>query len=404
MRYPRITLTHLSGVLFAGAFALIVFHFFEPADYRQFGTKDLKSYWAATNLLAVGANPYRIQSLQAWWLASGNEGDISYVWNPPWTFLIFVPLAKLSLGTAAKYFLIFNILLVIPITILWCETLSYRSRSRTACLAAAFLFPPVWEVWEFGQISAVLLFAFIISFACWWSRRDFIAGCLAAILVAKCHLLLVFSIVPLWITIKERRFKFPIGGFCGLVMLSVLSELIFPGSMFTWLREQPNPIAFKSVTLVTAVREIEFALNGVFPDWPVIVIPVLGMLGLGSVLYFRRQEPLIDIIPFALALSLVVAPYGWMFDQVFLLPTFIDSVYRALNLKGSKRSSVILLILLGALCVIRAGARLYIQKQESYFWFAPAVMAVWLLAFALSQRRGLSANQEPLSGSDLASK
>ena len=90
-----------------------------------------------------------------------------------------------------------------------------------------------------------------------------------------------------------------------------------------------------------------------------------------------RQAPLLILV------SLATTPYGWMFDAVVALPALLSVA----------RTRVVLLPILIYLVINLLGLALNLMGLTAiwYLWFAPALLACYLLA----TRRGVSGDHIP---------
>jgi hypothetical protein len=151
----------------------------------------------------------------------------------------------------------------------------------------------------------------------------------------------------------------------GTAALAGLAELIAPGIWNQWVAafEKP-PVYFKTPTIGSLIQNLFGSQHG----WLVYTPAVMTLIIFGL---FRSKSIFIKILkdPVGItALSLATAPYGWIFDQVLLLPL----VFRLTSRKD-------LFLPLSVIFLNIQGFSPWMPAQHDYWWYPIALFALSIL-------------------------
>ena len=292
---------------------------------QQFFLDDFQEYWAASRLYLTGGNPYSPEQLMALERSIGWKHDIPVIlWNPPWT-LPFILLFGIPAYTIARLlWLIFNVALVI-----FCSDCLWRfyggvAKYRWLAWAIGATFVPTLWVLRMGQIGPLILFG-IVAFLYFEHRQQFfLAGTVTVLIAIKPHLLYLFwPALFLW-AISGRHWILLFGGFIAGLMATVIPLIFNPHLISQYLNLITNqpPFYWATSTLGTLLR----LFFGSEKNWLQFMPSVAGLLWFFPYwLKHRSAWAWKDQIPLLLLVSVATTSYGWIYDQVVLLPAIIQA-------------------------------------------------------------------------------
>lgn len=342
-----------------------------PSDLAAFCGHDFTQYYSAARLLLQHANPYDPVALLAQertvgWL----EIDPIMMWNPPWTFILVLPLLALPFGLAAWTWLALNIgLMLICGTALWC-IFAPGDRRYWLGMCAVVLYMPTLQALRLGQISPWLLVGITGFLVAVLARRDGLAGASLVLLLIKPHVGYLFLLAVAWWIVRERRWRVLLGASAALMASCAVVGLISPGIFMQYLRAAARPpLNLHSATLGNWLSSV----FGTERYWLRILPSVVGtILFVGWMIRFNRKWDWIRLAPGLLLASTISAVYGWSFDQVTLLPAVVVLFNTLRYLSNRQRVVMISLYLLTQLGMMLMHQH-YIDL-DYYYWY-PLVLA-----------------------------
>jgi hypothetical protein len=294
---------------------------------------DFAAYWAAGRLNLTGGDPYRPDALltpnpQA--ADVKGYGAVTPYWYPPWSLLLLMPFGLLDYPTARIVWLLLQLALVI-----FCADRLWRfydgppSQRGLAWVVALLLAPSIMLLGS-GQISGLILLGVVGFLYAQRRERWWLAGAVLPLIAVKPQLLYLFWIaLVIWVCDRRRWSVFVsaalvgVGATCFVLLfnhaliaqyLSVLTDY----SLDIWL----------TPTLGAILRQ----LFGWDNFWLQFVPPLVGAIW--CVFYYRRKRSTWDWgeqLPLLALVSCVSMAYGWLFDQVVLLPACVlvlAAIYR----------------------------------------------------------------------------
>lgn len=361
--------------------------------YGNVGSRDFIEYWAAFRALQSGSNPYDGMVLHAIEQGAGKPaGATLFMWNPPWTLLLFAPILAFPFPVAAMLWAGLNLVLVAAIGLLVCAAASRRGDANLIgpAIVASLLFYPVMETIALGQISIVLAFAVALFLRSAMRSDEWGAGLSLVLLTFKPHLFLIFGAWVLAWTLRERLWKVPVAGVLGLAALLLLTQLIWPGSISQWwesLGRVPRGPGAEATSnwltccLASSLRQLVFQASGRAPIWPLAVVPLAGLAVTFTYLAVARPRiNWLDAIHPALCLSVGLAPYGWPFDHAVLVLGQVLLVLRVNRSEVATAPRLAVLSTLAALLIIPVVLESPTFGLHLLAWFPWASLAVWTWA------------------------
>jgi len=306
--------------------AQVYFVFVSPPAWinppSRIGICDFQAYWAAFHVTLGGGNPYdseQVLALQKQVLTYPTEAQVFL--NPPWTLAILSPVLALPFAVARWLWLFLNVLFAVGAVLLWRK---YTDTARPAVswhIIGAFFFMPVLTNLWVGQLSLLILVSTLYAMLCLKNQRNILAGLALLPLTMKPHYLLVFLVIMAYWLLREKRWQTLLSASLGMIAILVLTYCLQANLFSMWLNMNFSPLVWKTPTLATLLRHLQFNYTGVVPSWPTIALPLIGVVS--TLLWLFRKPRNInwpELLPPALGLSLIVSPYAWPHDFSLLLP------------------------------------------------------------------------------------
>ena len=361
--------------------------------YGCTGSRDFIEYWSAYRVLRTGGNPYDGLVLHPIEQAAGKSaGETLFMWNPPWTVLLFAPVLEFPFPVAALLWIGCNLALVVAIGLLVRDASGHVGDANRIgpAVVASLLFYPVMETIALGQVSIVLAFAVALFLRSAVRCDEVGAGLSLVLMTIKPHLFLIFGVWFLAWTVRERLWRVPAAALLGLAALLLCTQLLWPGSIPDWwesLRRPPRGPGAEATSnwltcgLASSIRLLIFQGTGRAPLWPLVAIPLAGLLATFS--YLTRSRPEInwlEAIHPVLCLSVGLAPYGWPFDFAVLVPGQILLVSRVMRPGVAAVERWAVLGALAALLVIPAMLESPTFGLHLLAWFPWASLLIWTWA------------------------
>ena len=291
--------------------------------FRKPPVIDFLEYWSAARLEISGQNPY---SPSAMYALETKLGLVSpqplMMWNPPWVLPFLAPLALLQFNVARAVILFFGLVIIFfSVDWLW-RFYGGAPKRRWIAWGITFLFTPAMMALASGQVSPVVLLG-VVAFL-WLENRGM------HLAAGSCMLLIAFkpqSLYLLWVVLALcvlRRTRWPllVGALLALGTATTLAVAMNPVSFVQYWHawKGGSMLAFYAPPLGGLLRY----LFGWHKYWLQLTPAVPGLLWLLWWLRSRRELLWKRDLPLLLAVSVCTTPYGWLFDQVVLLPALIQ--------------------------------------------------------------------------------
>lgn len=290
------------------------------------GETDFLIYWSATHLLATRGNPFDLGSLRSLELETRperwqDERHTLAAWNPPWLFVLLLPLGLLPFDLAAHIWMICNICLIGAAAALTWQKLvgTIDRRSMVIPLALGLYFGPSLVTIEMGQISVLLLIGLVMTVHWLHAGRDKLAGVTLLLTTIKPQATyFVLLLIILW-AIHHRRWQVFGGMAAALILSAIVLWIIFPNWVSAYFRLVSSHAFFQYST--STLGGLAYAL------WGTNLLRFAGILLLPFTPFLLRMvdsRGWLTALNAALLVSVPLAPYGFTFDYLVLLPTVLQ--------------------------------------------------------------------------------
>jgi len=335
------------------------------------GARDFVVYWATGQQLVHHGNPYDVDAMMRIEIAAGLPGKygVLFMRNPPWALPLTLPLGLVGVRLGA---LLWSLLLL---ACLWVSVrMVWQMHGHPSKLLnfLGYSFAPALVCLIVGQTSLFALVGLVL-FLRLHGTRPFLAGMSLWLCALKPHLFLAFGVVLVaWVVVSG----------CYKVLLGATVALAASCGAAWWI----DPTAWADYARMMRTYGIQWEF---IPCWSVVLrlwtspqaiwlqylLPAVGCSW--AVFYFWKRRRTWDWLKdgsVLILVSILAAPYCWLFDQAVAIPALLHGAY----LTGSR----ILLALLAAASLLIEIEMVCGVKLPSalYLWTAPAWLVWYLLA------------------------
>jgi hypothetical protein len=313
-----------TGLWLAGVLLLLSVTFaVVPAKYHLAG--DLMVYRVAQTTYESGGNPYSQRDLRSAQLASvGIDAPPGPVWNPPIFFVTIGPL--LNIAPIVISVVLPTILLCAALGLCW---IGWRTADLNETFPGLLLVGtvacslPWWTNLLYGQWSMLHAALVALGIRSFIGRRDVAAGVLLSVVVLKPHPYWLLLLLVGAFAVRERRGNFMLSLVSAVSVLSLLAEVAFPAIHWLWVYRESWPARYLTATFPSFLRMIWKYFDGPPSSREYLGIVVTSLL-FGTALFsliVRRSgaRKIGDLLPLSLPVSVLFAPYGFVFDQGILI-------------------------------------------------------------------------------------
>lgn len=345
-----------------------------PLTNQIAGARDFVVYWATGQQLIHGANPYDRQAITAMEHAAGlpQAYPAGFMRNPPWALPLTLPLGPIGIRIGS---LIWSPLL------LGCLALSVRllwivyGRPGNPLHWLALSFAPALSCLIAGQTALFALLGLAL-FLSLHRTRPFLAGTALWLCMLKPHLFLPFGLVlAIWI-VTSRSYKVLAGAATALAASCALVWWVDPlaWSQYAQMMRESG-IQKEFIPCLAIVLRLWTSPQAMWIQYVPATVACVW-----AVAYFWPRRHTWDWTTHGGVLTMVsifMAPYCWLFDQVMAIPALMLAAYRT-------RSRVLLVLLAAASVAMEitwgCGVKL---ASPLNLWTAPVWLA-WYLAARLT--------------------
>ena len=321
-RWVRIAFLAILVVLAVVVLAIIISRF-GLDEMAAIWSNDFMVYWGAARILITGGNPYDSVTMSKLQTAlSPIEQPTLMMWNPPWVIALILPYALLPFEVAEWVWLVVNVMLAIICGMALWRIIAPRNDKRYLLgIIAAVAYIPTLSTIKFGQVTMLMLLGITCFLLAEQAKRDILAGGALALLLIKPHITLLLLAGVGWWALRERRWRVLCGGLAALAAASILVVLVSPEIFKHYLSFSAYlPFYLNTATLGAWLRKA----CGSEKQWLQLLPLVIGLgIFVGWALHHRGAWRWVHLAPRFLLASIVVAAYGWEFDQVILLPVVV---------------------------------------------------------------------------------
>jgi len=337
------------------------------------GTRDYLFYWATGQQLAHHANPYDPAAVTMLERSAGLPAELNpgLMRNLPWTLPLVYPLG--FIGSRAGWIIWLTLLSACMAGSVYMLWITYgRPGNRRYLLG--YSFGPALICLIFGQITMLALLGIALFFRL-HRTRPFWAGCALWLCALKPHLFLPFGVVLLAWILVSKSYK---------IIAGAATVMLFSSALAYWI----DPLAWAQYSLMARSSGIENeyipCLSFLLRDWlsPRSIwlqyLPA-ALGGAWALAYYWRRRDAWEWTnngSLLMLVSLLVAPYTWIYDQCLVLPAVLEGAFSA-----RLRNLLIALAVLSALVEIALFRSLSHPRDLVFwtYWTAPA----WLIWYLL---------------------
>jgi hypothetical protein len=341
------------------------------------GSRDFVVFWATGQQLVHHANPYDLQSMSRLESSAGlNVGNAAlFMRNPPWGLALAAPLGFIGVRIGA---LLWSLLmlgcLVLSVHLLW--RMHGRPGNRLHWLALSF--GPALICMMMGQTTLLALLGYVL-FVYLHRTRPFLAGASLWLCMLKPHLFVPFGVVLLlWIAIS-RCYKLLAGAVVAMAASCALTWWLYPAAWTDYAHMMHAAgLDQEYIPCIIVVLRLWLSPHAM---WLQYLPPALGCGW--ALAYFWPRRYAWDWTrngSLLLLVSLVAAPYSWIYDGGLAIPALLQGAYLT-------RSRALLVILAIASLTVEIQLVIGIKiTSPKYLWTVPAWLAWYLLAVAFARK------------------
>jgi hypothetical protein len=368
---PKIVELSIAGASGLAFVIVALFVCVAPLVGKVAGARDFVIYWATGQQLVHHANPYDLEGMTRIERGAGfpQPFNVGFMRNPPWALPLALPLGLVSLRVATVLWsLILLGCLGWSVRMLW----QMHGRPKNSLHWLGYSFGPAVVCLVAGQTALFALLGLVL-FLRLHRSRPFLAGMSLWLCALKPHLFLVFGAVLLAWMVVERSYRILAGATVAMAASCAAVYLIDPRAWSEY-----------SVMMRTGGIENEtipclgiFLRQWLSPQsmWLQFLPAMLGCVWALGYFWPRRRtwDWLRNGSPVMLV-SIVMAPFGWLFDQVLAIPALLDGAYRT-------RSSAMLVLLAAGSVLVTVDSLWGVNFFSAFnLWTAPAWLAWYLIA------------------------
>ena len=349
------------------------------------GARDFVAFWSTGQLLAHHSNPYDASALLQLERAAGfpSHYDVMYMLNPPWNLPLVYPLGFLGVHAASIIWSFVQLAcFAVSIYMLW----AIHGRQKSLRLALGYTFAPALICLIMGQLTIFALLGLVL-FLRYHRTHPFLAGMSLWFCLLKPHLLLPFGLVMLVWIFESKHYRVLFGAICSVAASGAIALYLAPHSWNQYLSAFRNPGGqYTFVPCVSVLLRVWISRNTGGLEY----IPAI-LAGVWALFYFWRRRANWDWTTsgsLLILVSILVAPYAWLYDQALAVPALMQGVYIA-------RSRALLITLALLTVLVEVALMAIIWKPATLYtwtlWSAPAWVIWYLLATRIASRHPVTA-------------
>jgi hypothetical protein len=347
-------------------------------------TRDYIFYWATGQQLAHHANPYDSAAITLLERSAGlpAQYSIGLMRNPPWALPLVYWLG--FLGSRAGWILwslLMLACLVTSVNLIWI----IYGRPRNQRVLLGYSFAPALLCLIFGQTSLFALLGLVL-FLRFHRTSPLLAGICLWLCSLKPHLFLPFGVTLLAWVLVSRSYKLVAGAAAAMAASCAVTFLIDP---LAWA--QYSQMVRSSEIQMEYIPCLSYLLRSWLSPHSIWLQYLPAALGCAWALaYFWPRRHAWDWLkngsPLILV-SILVAPYTWIYDQGLVIPALLRGAFLTRRL-----SLLIALAFLSALVEVALFRSLSHPRDLALwtYWSAPAWLAWYLVACSAHVHRQLS--------------
>ena len=319
-RFAELSIATVAGL---GMTAAALFLCAVPLAGHMAGSRDFVSYWATGQQLVHHANPYdRAVVAQTEHAAGLNAGAVLMMRNPPWALPLAWPLGFVGLRIAA---LLWSLMLAgcLVVSVQIVRRLHGSPANPIHWLGLGFT--PALICLTMGQ-TALLALLGLALFLRFHQDRPFAAGVALWLCALKPHLFLPFGAALIAWIVFSRAWKLLAGAAAALAASSALALAVAPHAWTDYAQMMRSPLVESEFIpcLAAALR------HWVWPQrtWTQYVPAAAACVW--AMMYFWRRRARWNWVTNGsplMMVSVLLAPYAWLYDQCLVLPALLDAAF-----------------------------------------------------------------------------
>jgi hypothetical protein len=372
---PRIDFAEFSIATVAGLALAFTTMFLcvVPLAGKIAASRDFVCFWATGQQLVHHGNPYDAAAMKRIEQSAGLDKryGILFMRNPPWTLPLVLALGFVGLRIGAfLWSLAIFACLVASVLILW----RIHGRPRNHLHWIGLSFGPALLCAIMGQTTIFALLGYVL-FLFLHRTHPFVAGMSLWLCALKPHLFVPFGVVLLVWILLSRSYRILIGAAIALTASCAIAYLFDPTAWADYAQMMRSAgLGAEYIPCLVVALQLWINPHAV---WLQYLAPLLGSVWALTYFWPRRQawdwEKYGNLL---VLVSLVAAPYSWIYDGGLAIPALLEGVFRT-------RSRLLLVILafasLAILVELVAGVMV---TSPLYLWTVPAWFAWYLFASA----------------------
>jgi hypothetical protein len=341
------------------------------------GSRDYVVYWATGQQLIHHANPYDTEAMTRIERSVGlsYQLKVGFMRNPPWALPLVLPLGLIGVRIGALLWsLALFICLAISVRMLWLML----PRCKTYLTWLAVIFTPALLCVTMGQTSLFALLGYVL-FLRFHATRPLMAGMSLWLCALKPHLFLPFGVVLLAWVLVTKSYKLLAGAAMALAASCAAILLIYPAAWVGYAQMMRTyGIEKEFIPCLSIAMRLWISPQATGLQYLLTILGSAWALG-----YFWTRRDRWDWMQHGgllLLVSLVTAPYCWLFDQALAIPALLQGAYITRS-----RILLIVFVLTSLLIQIELGCGVIVQSAF-YLWTAPAWLVWYLCAVRLRKK------------------
>jgi hypothetical protein len=387
--FADISIASVTGL----AFALIILFICVAPLTDISARRDFVAFWATGQQLIHHANPYDENAMMRIEHSAGLpvQDGVFYMRNLPYGLPLALPLGLVGVRLGAfLWSLILLACLLLSIRILW------RMHGQPGnCLHwIGVSFAPAMLCLMMGQTTLFALLGYVL-FLDIHRTRPFLAGIALWLCALKPHLFLPFGVVLLAWVIVSRSYKILAGAAVAMATSCAVVSLIYPAAWTEYVHMM-RTVGIEGGHFPCLSVALRFWINPSMVGLSFLPAALGCIWALGYFWHRRNKWDWMQHGSPLLLVSLLTAPYSWVYDDCLAIPALLYGAYRT-------RSRILLAVIaLASLLVeieLLCGVKIF---SSHYLWTAPAWLVWYLMACAFDggQQADLGQPRSQQNGSE----
>ena len=376
---PRIDFAEFSIATVAGLALAFTAMFLcvVPLAGKIAASRDFVCFWATGQQLVHHANPYDADSMkrieQSAGLAKGY--GVLFMRNPPYALPIVLALGFVGLRIGAfLWSLALFACLVASVLILW----RMHGRPNNHLHWIGLSFGPALLCVIMGQTTGFALFGYVL-FLSLHRTHPFLAGMALWLCTLKPHLFIPFAAVLLFWIIVSRSYKILLGAAVALAASCAVVILIDRAVWVDYARMmRAAGLETEYIPCLVVALRLWLSPGAV---WLQYLAPLLGSVW--ALAYFWPRRNVWDWEKhgnLVVLVSLVAAPYSWVYDGGLAIPALMQGIYRT-----QSRPMLVILAFASLAILVELVSGIMITSPL-FLWTVPTWFAWYLLACATANQ------------------